>query len=699
MGKNFNLKTKILMAASMAVALVLCVFSLYIDRLQRQTIGKAVEAEIHTSGLDASQSIVSWLNARVMLTELAGNSAGKIGTVDGILSEFDNPVLLREFMSTYVGHQADGTFTSVPPQPLPEGYDPRIRPWYQGAVKAGKIVLTDPYVDASTGQLILSAAMPVKRDGQLFGVAASDFSLQTLVKLISGVDIGGKGSAFLVNDKGVILVHPDTKLVTKTLADVFPTATPQIGPQVGKGLVTSQFDGKPVLVDFVKIEGLPVNGWYLALIVDEAKAYAAIYDFRVTAVIATLIGVLAMVGILALVLSRLVVRPVVTMTTAMSKLAGGDVSTDIPGIERKDEIGQMAAAVAVFRDNAIERARLERGAEDTRSMSEQERREREAAKAREDENVSFAVHALAKGLGYLADGDLAHSIETPFAGDLERLRLDFNAAVAKLHDAMAAVGQNAREIDGGAMEIRASADNLARRTEQQAASVEETAAALEQVTTTVKDSARRAEEVGQIVARARADAEKSGQIVQTAVDAMEAIETSANEISNIIGVIDEIAFQTNLLALNAGVEAARAGEAGKGFAVVAQEVRELAQRSAKAAKEIKQLISVSSEQVVNGVSLVNRTGTALEGIVSEVQEINRHINAIVTASREQSQGLQEINSAVNVMDQGTQQNAAMVEEQTAASHGLAQEAAALTALLAQFRLGRQDTASMARRVV
>ncbi len=407
------------------------------------------------------------------------------------------------------------------------------------------------------------------------------------------------------------------------------------------------------------------------------------------------VGLTFALGIIAslIVAAKGITTPIASLRERMISLAQGQTATPVEGQDRKDEVGQMAKAVSVFRDNALEKIRMEKEADANRSLSEQERVEREAQKAKDAADTQFAVDQLAKGLDRLADGDVAYRIETPFVAHLDTLRNNFNGSVANLNDALHAVGQNARGIDAGANEIRSAADDLSKRTEQQAASVEETAAALEEITTTVKDSSNRAEEVGHLVAKARDGAEKSGAVVRQAVTAMNEIERSSGEITNIISVIDEIAFQTNLLALNAGVEAARAGEAGKGFAVVAQEVRELAQRSAKAAKEIKALITTSGEHVRSGVNLVGETGRALEVIVGEVQEINRHINAIVESSREQSVGLQEINTAVNTMDQGTQQNAAMVEQSTAASHSLAKEAASLNQLLSRFNLGNGAGAS------
>ncbi|WP_323688345.1 methyl-accepting chemotaxis protein [Rhizobium sp. AN69] len=385
--------------------------------------------------------------------------------------------------------------------------------------------------------------------------------------------------------------------------------------------------------------------------------------------------------------SRGITAPIASLRERMTSLASGDTESPVDAQDRKDEVGQMAKAVAVFRDNAVANIKLEQDAAANRSLSEEERlRQAKADRARAEE-MAQATAGLGEGLKHLAGGDLTFQLAEPFAADFETLRADFNAAVSQLSETLRAVAEATGGIDTGSREVSASADDLSKRTEQQAAALEETAAALDQITVNVTNSSKRAEEARKVAVQANESATQSGRVVANAVDAMQKIEASSNQVSNIIGVIDEIAFQTNLLALNAGVEAARAGEAGKGFAVVAQEVRELAQRSARAAKEIKDLIRNSSIEVQSGVKLVSDTGEALKTIEGYIVTVNQHMESIATSAREQSVGLAEVNTAVNQMDQVTQQNAAMVEETSAAGATLANESGKLRELISQFQLG------------
>lgn len=388
-----------------------------------------------------------------------------------------------------------------------------------------------------------------------------------------------------------------------------------------------------------------------------------------------LLGVSGAVLVVSLLLTRLLItRPLAKISVTTEHLAEGDLSP-VTGFDRaSDEIYRIARALSIFRNGLVEKEEMSKAVEAERQTRQEEQ--------------TAAVTAIGSGLERLSRGDLTVHIHDEMSEGYAKLRDDFNQTLDSLKTTVFEVVGSSESIRNGANEISQASDDLSRRTESQAATLEETAAALEEMTSSVKAAAEGARSVENIVNEAKEEAEESGKVVQNAVSAMTEIEASARYISQIISVIDDIAFQTNLLALNAGVEAARAGEAGRGFAVVASEVRILAQRSSDAATEIKALIDDSSKQVDRGVDLVGKAGDALHKIVDRVGNISILVSDMAIGSSEQSTGLAEINIGVTQLDQVTQQNAAMVEQATAASHLLDADAGKLSALVAHFKIDK-----------
>ncbi|MEQ1520027.1 MAG: HAMP domain-containing methyl-accepting chemotaxis protein [Aestuariivirga sp.] len=398
----------------------------------------------------------------------------------------------------------------------------------------------------------------------------------------------------------------------------------------------------------------------------------------------TIIGVIGLlVAGLLLAAIMLVIRPLKAMTAVMGKLAEGQFEIEVPFEKRSDEVGQMAKAVEVFRKNGLEANRLRQQQEETRAAAEREQAKRRAEDEKTASERAVMAEMIGKGLTKLSTKDLTYRVSNmPEA--YHKLQEDFNSALDQLEEAMQAVAGNTDTINTGTQEISTASDDMSKRTETQAANIEETAAAVAEITATVQQTAAGAMKAREVVAGATEEASRSSEVVRQAIDAMNGIEKSSQQINQIIGVIDEIAFQTNLLALNAGVEAARAGDAGRGFAVVASEVRALAQRSAEAAKEIKALLQTSRGQVEQGVKLVAETGTSLDRIVERVAQVNTVVTEIATNAQSQAAGLKEVNTAVGQMDQTTQQNAAMAEESTAATRTLAGQSQELAAIVAAF---------------
>lgn len=542
---------------------------------------------------------------------------------------------------------------------------------------AGTVYFADmePYAP-SFGAAAAFVATPVMgANNQIVGVVALQIPVDLLGKIVNNADgLGQTTEVYIIGADHrartssrfdgryeVLEALPASQHVTAALDNKIHFYDEIIG-----------LDGQDV-VAFTKPVPLDYANWAIIVEQDMAEVMAPVQEKRNMLMMVGL-GVTVIMSLMGALFARSITKPIAGISSVMKEISAGHLSTEVAEAARGDEIGEMGKTLVSMQADL----RKARDAEEER-----------AAQQKQQQHV---VTTLSAGLLRLSQGDFSEHINETFTGEDERLRADFNKTVQTLNDTVSKVVDAASSIRNGAAEISQSSDDLSHRTESQAATLEQTAAALEEMTASVKSAAESASSVENIMAEAKQEAETSGTIVQSAVTAMTEIEQSSSHISQIIGVIDDIAFQTNLLALNAGVEAARAGEAGRGFAVVASEVRALAQRSSDAAMEIKTLIGDSSKQVERGVDLVGKAGDALQNIVDRVNHISNLVSDIARGAAEQSTGLNEINTGVTQLDQVTQQNAAMVEEATAAGHMLNSDAGELTTLVSQFRIAGQSGA-------
>ncbi|MBN9479523.1 MAG: methyl-accepting chemotaxis protein [Bordetella sp.] len=576
-------------------------------------------------------------------------------------------------------------------QPLDSGTD-YDQAYFTVPTRTGKPAITEPYAYDVGGKSVLmtSIAYPVMSGGKMIGVAGLDLALDDISTMLGRMKPFGSGRTMLLTSGGNWASHPDAALLTKPYAEAGAEAVRTVlsAGEPTRLNALRDLSGQKVerLVTPVSLRGL---GSTWGLVTDIPTAAINGHSNRLA--VAMMVGGMVILGMVLACLfvasDRVVRRPLARLTASVNTLNQGRYDVAVQGVDSRDEVGGIARALEGFRHDLAEAVRLRAEQEEGRAAAEAERHRNDAIRRQAEEEQRLVVASLGEGLERLSDGDLTYRLKVDFPADYRKLRQDFNAAMQQLEDTMTVIIGSAMGIRSTTSEISQASDDLSRRTEQQAASLEETAAALEQVTTTIRHASDGAARARDVMETTRGNAERSGAVVQETVAAMNAIEESSGQIARITGVIDEIAFQTNLLALNAGVEAARAGEAGRGFAVVASEVRALAQRSGEAAKEIRDLISGSAQRVAQGVRLVDDTGDALARIITEITEISGLVSDIAASAQEQALGLGQINTAVAQMDQMTQQNAAMVEESTAAAHALAQETAGLGELMSRFRTG------------